>query len=126
MSGLRMAKQIDRVPSMRVALDREEELRFERLMDSITLVDMHEHPMVLTEDVHELRAYFRSHEYEWGFEAVRHGGWTAVATANGLSCGANASEGSYARFEDLLEELALMQADLTVHPEVRRVACADD
>ena len=101
-----MAKQIDRVPSMVVPLDREQERRFERFMDSITMVDMHEHPMVLTEDVHYLGAYFRSHQYQWAYEGVRHGGWSTVATANGLSCGANTSEGSFARFEDLLEEVA--------------------
>ena len=122
----RMAKQIDRVPSMVVPLDGEQERRFERLMDSITMVDMHEHPMVLTEDVHDLGAYFRSHDYQWAYAGVRHGGWSTVATANGLSCGANASEGSFARFEDLLEEVALMQADLAKHKDVVRISCTDD
>jgi membrane dipeptidase len=121
-----MAKQVNRVPSMVVPLDRAQESRFERLMDSITLVDMHEHPMVLTDDIHQLGAYFRSHQYEWGYDGVRHGGWTTVATANGLSCGGNASDGSFSRFEDLLEEVALMQTDLTHCPEVRRVSRADD
>jgi membrane dipeptidase len=126
MPEFRMARQVDRVPSMVVPLDREQDLRFARLMDSITLVDMHEHPMVLTEDIDEMDAYFRTHAYQWAYDGVRHGGWTAVATANGLSCGANASEGSFARFEDLLEEVALMQADLVKHPDVMRVTCADD
>ena len=121
-----MARQVDRVPSMVVPLDRDQELRFQRLLDSITLVDMHEHPMVLTDNVHELRAYFRSHQYQWAYDGVRHGGWTAVATANGLSCGGNASDGSFARFEDLLEEVALMQADLMRCTDVRRIARADD
>jgi membrane dipeptidase len=123
---LRMARQVDRVPSMVVPLDREQHLRFERLMDSITMIDMHEHPMVLTDDVHDLSAYFRTHRYEWAYEGVRHGGWTTVATANGLSCGANASEGSFAHFEDLLEEVALMQADLARQKDVLRITCADD
>jgi membrane dipeptidase len=121
-----MAKQVDRVPSMVVPLDAEQQKRFERLMDSITLVDMHEHPMVLTEDIHELGQYFRAHEYQWAYEGVRHGGWTTVASANGLSCGGNASEGSFARFEDLLEEVALMQADLAKRTDVLRVTRADD
>jgi membrane dipeptidase len=121
-----MAKQVNRVPSMVVPLDGEQQRRFERLMDSITMVDMHEHPMVLTEDVHYLGAYFRSHRYQWAYEGVRQGGWTGVATANGLSCGANASEGSFARFEDLLEEVALMQADLAKHKDVVRITCTDD
>ena len=49
-----MAKQVGRVDSMVVPLDREQQTRFERLMDSITMVDMHEHPMVLTDDVKDL------------------------------------------------------------------------
>ncbi|HEY1295001.1 MAG TPA: membrane dipeptidase, partial [Chloroflexota bacterium] len=126
MAEFRMAKQVDRVPSMVVPLDREQEARFERLLDSITLVDMHEHPMVLTEDVQQLHAYFRTHDYQWAYDGVRHGGWSAVATANGLSCGANASNGSFARFEDLLEEVALMQADLSRRTDIRRINRADD
>ena len=126
MSGLRMAKQVGRVPSKIVPLDRAQQTRFERLMDSLTLVDMHQHPMVLTDDVHDLGAYFRGHHYEWAYDGVRHGGWTTVATANGLSCSANSTDGSFARFEDLLEEVALMQADLSKHPDVVRIAQSAD
>ena len=127
MNKLRMARQIGRVPSMVVPLDREQETRFERLMDWITLVDMHQHPMVLTDDVNELGAYFRGHRYQWAYEGVRNGGWTAVGTANGLSCSANSTDGSFARFEDLVEEVALMQADLSKQcGRVLRVSRADD
>src|SRR5690348_11850884 len=97
-AALRMARQVNRVPSMVVPLDSEQTLRFERLLDSLTLVDMHEHPMVLTDDIADLQAYFRSHAYDWAYDAVRQGGWAAVGTANGLSCSAHAAEGSFARF----------------------------
>jgi membrane dipeptidase len=124
---LRMAKQVGRVPSMVVPLDREQESRFEKLLDTLTLVDMHQHPMVLTDDFRDLATYFRRKVYQWGYEAVRHGGWTAVGTANGLSCSANSTEGSYSRFEDLVDEIALMQADLSMHQsDVMRIARADD
>jgi membrane dipeptidase len=126
MSQLQMTRQVGRVPSMVVPLDREQETRFERLMDRITLVDMHEHPMVLTDDANDFGAYFKSKAYEWAYDAVRHGGWTTVCTANGLSCSANSTDGSFARFEDLLEEVALMQADLSKHADVVRIARADD
>jgi membrane dipeptidase len=126
MTGLRMAEQVGRVPSMVVPLDHEQDTRFQRLMDTITLVDMHEHPMVLTDDVNDLVAYFRSHTYQWAYDAVRHGGWTMAATANGLSCSANSSDGSFSRFEDLLEEVALMQADLSKRDDVVRIARVED
>jgi membrane dipeptidase len=126
MSGFQMARQVGRVPSMVVPLDRAQETRFERLMDRITLVDMHEHPMVLTDDANDFGAYFRSKAYQWAYAAVRHGRWTTVGTANGLSCSANSTDGSFARFEDLLEEVALMQADLSKQADVLRIARADD
>jgi membrane dipeptidase len=126
MTGLRMAQQVGRVPSMVVPLDREQQTRFDRLIDSITMVDMHQHPMVLTDDVQDLGAYFRGHAYQWAYDAVRHGGWTTVGTANGLSCSANSTDGSFARFEDLVEELALMQADLSKQTNVVRIDRTDD
>lgn len=122
-----MAKQVGRVPSMVVPLDREQTLRFERLVDRLLLVDMHQHPMLLTEAIDDLPAYFASHAYRWAYDAVRAGGWAAVGTANGLSCSAHASDGSFARFEDLLEEVALMQADLArQHGAVVRIASTED
>jgi membrane dipeptidase len=126
MSGLHMTRQVGRVPSMVVPLDHEQETHFERLMDRITMVDTHEHPMVLTDDPNDFGAYFRSKAYQWAYDAVRHGGWTTVGTANGLSCAANSTDGSFARFEDLLEEVALMQADLSKQADVVRIARADD
>jgi membrane dipeptidase len=112
---------------MVVPLDREQEARCERLLETLVLIDMHEHPMVLTDDVHDLGAYFRGKAYQWGYDAVRHGGWTAVATANGLSCSAHSSEGSYSGFEDLVDEIALMQADLTrCATDVVRIGRTDD
>ncbi len=126
MSGIQMAKQVGRVASMVVPLDRGQEMRFQRLMDTITLVDMHQHPMVLTDDVNDLAAYFRGHAYQWAYEAVRYGGWTTAATANGLSCSANSADGSFSRFEDLLEEIALMRADLSKQTDVVPIARAED
>src|SRR4051794_755212 len=81
-----LAPQTQRVPSMRVPLDREQELRFERLMDGLLLIDVHQHPMVLTADATEMPEYFRGNAYTWGFEAVCAGRWSTVCTANLLSC----------------------------------------
>ena len=123
----RLAAQVGRVPSMVVALDRDQELRFERLMDTLVMVDLHEHPQVLTENMDDLLDYFRSREYAWGYDAVRAGGWTTVCTANVLSGTGFASEGSYVDFSDLTTEIALMLADLAWQGDgVRKVCHADD
>jgi membrane dipeptidase len=112
---------------MVVALDRDQELRFERLMDTLVMVDLHEHPQVLTENMDDLLDYFRSREYAWGYDAVRAGGWTTVCTANVLSGTGFASEGSYIDFSDLTTEIALMLADLAWQGDgVRKVCHADD
>lgn len=110
-----MAAQVDRVASMRVALDGEQELRFRRLMESLILIDLHEHPMVLPDDMADLERYMRGRRYVWGYDAVRRGGWTAVGTANILSSYGAGRDFSFARFEDLVDEIALMRADVAAH-----------
>src|SRR4051794_19314148 len=100
-----LAPQVGRVPSMRVPLDAEGERRFQRLMEDLLLIDVHQHPMVLAADATEMPAYFRDNDYVWGFEAVKAGGWTAVATANLLSCLGKEPDASFSRFADLVDEI---------------------
>src|ERR1700736_2156568 len=111
-SQFTLAAQTGRVPSMRVPLDQAQELRFQRLMADLLLIDVHQHPMVLTADASEMPAYFRGNAYAWAFEAVQAGGWTAVATANLLSCLGKQPDPSFSRFGDLVDELGMMLADV--------------
>jgi membrane dipeptidase len=97
---------------MRVPLDRQQELRFERLMDDLLMIDVHQHPMVLTADATDMPAYFRGNAYVWGFDAVKAGGWTVVATANLLSCLGKEPDASFSRFGDLVDEVGMMLADV--------------
>ena len=104
---------------MRVPLDHAQEVRFQRLMEDLLLIDVHQHPMVLTADATEMPAYFRANAYAWAFEAVKAGGWTAVATANLLSCLGKEPDASFSRFEDLVDEIGMMLAD--VHKQAEQV-----
>lgn len=125
--GLTLAAEVGRVPSMRVALDREQELRFQRLMDTIVLLDMHQHVQVLTEPMDDLFEYFRSREYAWGYDAARAGGWSTVTTANGLSTMGFTTDLSLVDFADLATEIALMLADLAHQGDsVVKIGRADD
>jgi membrane dipeptidase len=117
---------VGRVPSMRVPLDREQELRFERLMADLVLIDMHQHPMVLTADASEMPAYFRGNAYTWGFEAVRAGRWTAVATANLLSCLGKEPDASFSKFGDLVDEIGMMLADIHKQNGVAKITRTQD
>ena len=121
-----LAKEIGRVPSLTLPLDHAQELRFERLMEQLIMVDVHVHPMVLPEDMEQLTAYLRANDYRWGYQAVRHGGWTAVATANFFRGLVNTPDLSMVRFEDVLQEVALMLSDMRQQTDVVQVASADD
>jgi membrane dipeptidase len=123
----KLAAQVGRVPSMRVPLDASQELRYQRLMDDLLLIDVHQHPMVLADDANELPAYFRANAYAWGFEAVKAGGWTAVATANLLSCLGKEPDASFSHFDDLVDEIGMMLADVHKQPEsVEKITRSQD
>jgi membrane dipeptidase len=112
---------------MRVSLDSQQELRYERLMDDIVMIDVHQHPMVLADDADEMPAYFRGNVYQWGFDAVSAGGWTAVATANLLSCLGKEPDASFSHFADLVDEVGMMLADVARESErVTRITRVQD
>ena len=124
---LDLAKQIGRVPSMTVALDAEGEKRFQGLMEDIVMVDMHQHPMVFTESMDDLLEYFRNGNYEWGYQAARHGGWAAVGTSNGFRGGIKPTHASSMDFELVLDEIGLMLADVSLHSDIAvKVSNADE
>ena len=66
-SDIPLVKEIGRVPSMTVPLDREQELRFQRHMEETIMVDLHEHPMVFPEDLTRFVEYLREGKCQWGF-----------------------------------------------------------
>ena len=110
-----LAKQVGRVPSMTLPLDTQEELRYQRLMEDLVLIDLHEHPMVCPDDMDDFIEYLRVGQYEWGYEAIRHGGWAAAATANAFRGMASCPELSHIAFEDLADEVGMMVADVRLH-----------
>lgn len=121
-----LTKQVDRVPSMTLPLDSEEELRYQRLMEDLVLVDMHQHPMVCPDNMDDFIEYLRLGEYEWGYQAIRHGGWGAAATANAFRGMAGCPELSFIAFEDLAEEVGMMVADVRLHRDDATVVTNPD
>ncbi len=122
-----LAKEVGRVPSMTVPLDAGQEQRFQRLMDDLAMVDMHQHVLVFPEDMRDRLEYLRSGQYRWGYEAVTHGGWTAVGTSNGFRAGLVPTTRASGDFELVADEVAMMLTDLTLHEdEAVKVTNADE
>lgn len=121
-----LTAQTNRVPSMVVRLDAREESRFEGLMDGLLFIDMHQHTMVLPLDLRDAYAYAAGGEYVWGYDAIRSGRWSTVGAACNMSALMRGVDGSYILFADLLSEIALMLADVTLQEGVVPVACAAD
>ena len=121
-----LAKQVIQAKSIAVTLNDDQERRFQRLVEETTMIDLHQHPMVKPEDPNRLLEYLRSDSYAWGYEAGRHGGFTAVGTANVFRGMVNTDEMSFIRFEDLLDEIGMMMSDVGRHCEVVKVSNADE
>ena len=125
-NSIPLAKQVVEGRSNAVTLDAEQEKRFQGLVEDVTMIDLHQHPMVKPEDPSRYMEYLRGGDYEWGYEAIRHGGFTAVGTANVYRGMLNAEDMSFIRFEDLLDEIGLMLSDVGRHDEVVKVSSADE
>ena len=119
-----LAKQIIEGRSTSVSLDNNQEKRFQHIVEEATMIDLHEHPMVKPEDPSRYMEYLRGGVYEWGYEAIRHGGFTAVGTANVYRGMLSTDEMSFIRFEDLLDEISLMLSDANRHDGVVKVGNA--
>ena len=125
-NSIPLAKQVVEGRSNAVTLDAGEEQRFQGLVEDVTMIDLHQHPMVKPEDPSRYMEYLRSGDYEWGYEAIRHGGFTAVGTANVYRGMLNAEDMSFIRFEDLLDEIGLMLSDVGRNDEVVKVSNSDE
>ena len=125
-SRFRQAEQIGRVLSMRVPLDSGQEKRYQKLAEETVMVDVHQHPFVLPEDMGQFIDYLRTNSYSWGYEAVKHGGWSAVTTANIFRGLVNSQDMSFVEYDDVVVEVSTMLADLNLQSDVVRVTNARD
>ena len=121
-----LSKEIGRVPSSTVPLNYQEESRFQSLAEDTIMIDVHQHPFVLPEAMDRFVDFLRTNRYTWGFEAVKHGGWSTVTTANVFGAMQNAIEMSFVEYEDVAAEVGMMLADVSAQEDVVRVGSADE
>jgi membrane dipeptidase len=121
-----LAAQVGRVASMRVSLDAAQERRFERLMDDLLLIDMHQHTLVMPENIDDAYIYAAERNFVWGYDAIRAGRWSMVGAACNMSALMRGADGSFIAFDDLVDEIGLMLADLACQVDVRIIGEARD
>ncbi len=124
--SIRLSKQVLPSELEAVFLDDSQERRFRKLEEEAIMIDLHEHPMVKPEDPAQFLEYLGGRNYEWGYDAIRHGGFTAVGTANFYRGMLHAEEMSFIQFEDLCNEIELMLSDIECHSGVVRVTNSGD
>ena len=121
-----MSPEIGRVPSSTVPLNASEEARFQGLAESSVMIDVHQHPFVLPEAMDRFIDFLRTNRYRWGFEAVKHGGWSTVTTSNVFGALQNTTDMSFVEYEDVAAEVGMMLADVAARPDIVQVSNADE
>ena len=125
-NGIPLARELNRVPSFTVPLTASEDARFQGIMEEAVMVDVHQHPFVMPESMERFIDYLRGNRYQWGYQAVEAGGWTAVTTANVFSGLRNTTDMSFVEYEDLVAEVGGMLADVASQQNVVKIGNADD
>ena len=125
--GIPLAREVGRVPSSTVPLGRDEETRFERIMDQAVMIDVHQHPFVLPDDMDLFIEFLRTNDrYHYGYQAVQAGGWSTVTTASAFSGFKSTTDMSFMEYEDIAAEVGGMLADVAQQDNVVRVTNADE
>lgn len=109
--AFRLAKQVGRVPSARVALNSGQEQRAQDLLDRHVVISMHDHPVVVPEDVTEIFEQKRLGRDFSGFEGLAASGLDAVFDnlMNGL-CTITSHAGW--KWSDIIHDLGMRLCDL--------------
>ena len=120
-----MVREVGRVPSSEVPLSAEQ-TRFERIMDQAVMIDVHQHPFLLPEDMDRFIEFLRTSRYQYGYQAVEAGGWSAVTTASAFSGFKSTTDMSFMEYEDIAAEVGGMLADVATQDNIVRVGNADE
>ncbi|WP_328345384.1 dipeptidase [Micromonospora sp. NBC_00421] len=106
-----LAAEVGRVPEHDLGLTEAQRQRVTRLLTEQIAISLHEHPVVLPEDVRELRAYNRTARQRTGYEGLSRSGLTAVFDnfMAGASC--VTSENGW-KWNDLVYAVGMRLSDL--------------
>ena len=106
-----LAPEVGRVPEHDLGLTDAQRQRVTRLLTEHIAISLHEHPVILPEDVREVRDYNRTARQRTGYEGLSRSGLTAVFDnfMAGASC--VTSENGW-KWNDLVYALGMRMSDL--------------
>jgi membrane dipeptidase len=117
--------EFDRVPAYDLGLDEAQADRAARLLHESVVVSLHDHPVVFPRDVAEIPAYNRTGRQRTAFEGLRRSGMTAVFDnmMDGTACVTGHAPW---RWDDIVTDLGMRQADLAHQSDVVVIRTVDD
>jgi membrane dipeptidase len=117
--------EFDRVPAYDLGLDEAQADRAARLLRESVVVSLHDHPVVFPKDVAQIPAYNRTGRQHTAFEGLRRSGMTAVFDnmMDGTACVTGHAPW---RWDDIVTDLGMRQADLAHQSDVVVVRTVDD
>ena len=121
-----LSKVVGRIKERDVELSPEDERRAMRLHHEGIIIDFHNHPIVLPENLQDFETHARSGRPATGYEGIQRSGMTAFFSAFGGVWGRRYSPTPW-QFEDIIWDLGIRQADMDHHQDVvMRGYCVKD
>lgn len=112
-----LAKQVGRIEEHVVGLSPEDEERAMRLHKESIVIDFHNHPYVLPENLQDLETYARSGRPATGYEGIKQSGMTAcLYGVSGIT--ARRSSPVAWQFNDAVWDIGMRQVDMDHHQDV--------
>lgn len=121
----KMAKQIGRVKSMKVELDKKQEEDANKFMDDNILLSLHDHPMVFPEDITQTSDYIKTGRIITGYEGLAVSRLDAIFDDMTDGMGGIMSSRGW-KMDDVVYELGMKHSDYAHQDMVVRCERADD
>jgi membrane dipeptidase len=123
--AFKLAAELDRVPSRKVAVSPEQEARVQRLLDEHVVISLHDHPVVLPEKPDEIFEQRRTGRDVTGYEGLSVSGLDAVFD-NLMDGTALVTSRSGWKWDDVIFDLGMRLCDVAHQDFVIRAETSQD
>ncbi len=121
----KLAAELDRVPSQKVAVTPEQEERVQRLLDDNLVISLHDHPIVMPEQPDQIFEQRRTGRDVTGYEGLSVSGLDAVFD-NLMDGTALVTSKSGWKWDDIIIDLGMRLCDIAHQDLVIRAETLDD